>query len=76
MRKVLNLSRISNPCGKNCEKRCVGCRATCEAWIAYEAEKQEEYKRKAEMNELRTSSPSYVRNVRAKVKRQKRGRKG
>lgn len=39
--------KYAGPCGRDCPRREPGCGATCEAWLAYEAERNAGYDKRA-----------------------------
>lgn len=69
------------PCTADCEKRCVGCRSSCEEFKKYDAERIEKDKQKSysaysdKMSSMYykpiTESTNRIRKVNARIRKQK-----
>ncbi len=44
--------KYAGPCGRDCPRREPGCGATCEAWLAYEAERNAGYDKRARIVDI------------------------
>lgn len=40
---------IKPPCARDCPRRCPGCGAGCDAWAEYVRQRDEEYRKRAEI---------------------------
>ena len=50
-RNKMGLKRQNPPCTRECENRHPGCHGKCEAWLAYEKARNEQYKATYERKE-------------------------
>lgn len=66
---------MKHPCVKDCPNRSMECRLTCEAYAAYRAKKDEEYRRRAHYMESQPESKGRERQSRINTRRRLRGRK-
>ena len=63
---------VENPCRQDCEKRCAGCHAKCEAYLEYQAYKQREYETRAKISSMKGPTPG----KRAKIRQANREKRG
>lgn len=56
--------KYAGPCGRDCPRREPGCGATCEAWLAYEAERNAGYDKRAEIIDISQMTDGGARNCR------------
>lgn len=68
------MSRFAGPCGKGCPRRGPGCGATCEAWLAYEVERNAGYDKRAETSNLWQKTAGGATNCRRIAEAKSRGR--
>ena len=48
---------VENPCRQDCERRCVGCHAKCEAYLEYQAYRQTVYAARAKVSAMKGQTP-------------------
>ena len=64
------------PCGKHCPDRAPGCSVTCEKWLAYVKERNENYKKRLKNKEAHEPTDKGLKMANRKVGPDKnRGRK-
>nr|DAE45835.1 MAG TPA: hypothetical protein [Caudoviricetes sp.] len=56
--------KYAGPCGRDCPRRGPGCGATCEAWLAYEAERNAGYDKRAKIVDISQMTDGGARNCR------------
>lgn len=56
--------KYAGPCGRDCPRREPGCGATCEAWLAYEAERNAGYDKRAKIIDISQMTDGGARNCR------------
>ena len=56
--------KYAGPCGKDCPRRGPGCGATCEPWLAYEAERNAGYDKRARIVDISQMTDGGARNCR------------
>lgn len=66
--------KYAGPCGRDCPHRGPGCGATCEPWLAYEAERNAGYGRRAEIIDISQMTDGGARNCRRAARAKRRGR--
>lgn len=66
--------KYAGPCGRDCPRRGPGCGATCEAWLAYEAERNAGYDKRVETSDLRQKTAGGAKNCRRIAEARTRGR--
>lgn len=60
--------KYAGPCGRDCPRREPGCGATCEAWLAYEAERNAGYDKRARIVDISQMTDGGARNCRRAAK--------
>ena len=63
---------IENPCRQDCDKRCAGCHAKCEAYLEYQAYRQTVYAARAKAEAMKGPTPGKQAKI-WQASREKRG---
>lgn len=66
--------KYAGPCGRDCPRREPGCGATREAWLAYEAERNAGYDKRARIVDISQMTDGRARNCRRAARAKRRGR--
>ena len=64
---------IENPCRQDCEKRCSGCHAKCDAYLEYQAYRQTVYAARAKITAMIGPTPGKQARLREAAKQKRNG---